>query len=95
MTIEANACIVPTGYEETNITECRVYFSICKVLSETICPGHTNSSTCLVVNTNDGNQSVYSIGDYQNANEFEVIGAYKSRVVQCYYNDKHTFIERA
>jgi hypothetical protein len=75
MTLEAMNCIVPTGYEETNITDCHIYFSICKPVDESVCPGHTNSSTCQVVTTDDGDQHVYSIGDFQNVNEFQVVGA--------------------
>ena len=57
-------CIIPQGYCTDRITGCTVYFSVCKPLPEGICSNHTNSSTCLVVTTDDNKDHYFNIGSY-------------------------------
>ena len=57
-------CILPLNYTDDEVESCDIYFSICKALNESICPGYENVSTCQKVITSDGNVSYYDMGAF-------------------------------
>ena len=62
---EDRNCIVPQGYRVGNITDCFIQFSVCKPLpAKDACSNGTNSSTCLVVTTDDNKDHYFNIGNY-------------------------------
>ena len=56
--------IIPQDHSADNITGCTIYFSVCKPLPKGICSDYTDSSTCLVVTTNDNDHHYFNIGNY-------------------------------
>lgn len=74
VTLELNACVVPSSYEAVNISSCTLFFSVCKALPAAQCGGVANSSTCQLVMTRDSKKHYYSIGDYHGNSGYEATG---------------------